>query len=132
MKELETSAYFFKKFYWNVVDLKCWFLLYSKVNQLHVYIYPLFFGFPSHLCHHKARVEFPVLCYRSLLVIYFIHVAVCVCIYIYISPILLIHSTAHSPLPPLMIHIFVLCLCLYFCFANKFIYTIFLDSAYMH
>ena len=30
------------------------FLLYSKVNQLHIYIYPLSFGFPSHLGHHRA------------------------------------------------------------------------------
>ena len=31
-----------------------WFLLYSKVNQLYVHIYPLFFGFPSHLGHHRS------------------------------------------------------------------------------
>ena len=33
---------------------------------------------------------------------------------------------------PLGIHTFVLCLCLYFCFANNIIYIIFLDSTYMH
>ena len=27
----------------------CYFLLYNKVSQLVAYIYPLFFGFPSHL-----------------------------------------------------------------------------------
>ena len=32
----------------------CQFLLYSKVNLLYVYIYPLFFGFPSHVGHHRA------------------------------------------------------------------------------
>ena len=32
----------------------CEFLLYSKVNQLYIYMYPLFFGFPSHLGHHRA------------------------------------------------------------------------------
>ena len=32
----------------------CKFLLYSKMNQLYIYIYPLFFGFPSHLSHHSA------------------------------------------------------------------------------
>ena len=31
------------------------------MNQLYVYIYPLFFGFPSHLGHHRAGVELPVL-----------------------------------------------------------------------
>ena len=29
-------------------------LLNSKGNQLYVYTYPLFFGFPSHLGHHRA------------------------------------------------------------------------------
>ena len=28
--------------------MMCWFLLCSKLNQLYIYIYPLFFGFPSH------------------------------------------------------------------------------------
>ena len=30
------------------------FLLYSKVNQLYIYIYLPFFEFPSHLSHHRA------------------------------------------------------------------------------
>ena len=29
-------------------------LPYSKVNQLYVYIYPLFFAFPYHLGHNRA------------------------------------------------------------------------------
>ena len=37
----------------------CSFLLYSKVNQLYVYIYPLFFGFPSHLGHHRSLSRVP-------------------------------------------------------------------------
>ena len=32
----------------------CQFLLDSKVNQLHVYIYPLFSGVLSHLGHYKV------------------------------------------------------------------------------
>ena len=31
----------------------CQFLLYSKVNQLYVYLYPLFFGSLSHLGHYR-------------------------------------------------------------------------------
>ena len=31
----------------------CYILLYSKVNQLCIYIYPLPFGFLSHLGHHR-------------------------------------------------------------------------------
>ena len=37
----------------------CYFLLYSKVNQLYVYIYPLFFRFPSHLVHHRSLNRVP-------------------------------------------------------------------------
>ena len=54
---------FFKKinFYWSIVALQCCvsFLLYSKVNQSYVYIYPLFFRFPSHLGHHRALSRVP-------------------------------------------------------------------------
>ena len=45
-----TQRYFcFFSFYWSIVALQMlYFLLYSKMNQLYIYIYPLFFGFPSH------------------------------------------------------------------------------------
>ena len=51
------NAFTFLKlfFYWSVVTLQCcYYLLYSKVNQLHVYIYPLFFGLPSHFGRLRA------------------------------------------------------------------------------
>ena len=35
------------------------FLLYSRVNQLCVSIYALFFGFPSPLAHHRASSRVP-------------------------------------------------------------------------
>ena len=38
----------------------CQFLVYSRVDQLYVYIYPFFFGFPSYLGHHRALSS---LCY---------------------------------------------------------------------
>ena len=44
---------------YSCFSLLCHFLLYSKVNQLYVYIYPLFFGFPSHLDHHRALSRVP-------------------------------------------------------------------------
>ena len=48
-------------FYWSIVALECCvsFLLYSKVNQSYVCIYPLFFEFPSHLGHHRALSRIP-------------------------------------------------------------------------
>ena len=51
------------------------------MNQLYKNLYPLFFGFPSHLCHHRAlSKQFPVLYSRSSLVIYFIHSINSVCV----------------------------------------------------
>ena len=41
------------------------------------------------------------------------------------------NSSHHHPLPPWYPYICSLRLCLYFCFANKIIYTIFLDSTYV-
>ena len=43
---------------------------YSKVYQLPIYMYPLFFGFPSHLGHHKALSTVPC-------VIYFMRAPLC-------------------------------------------------------
>ena len=36
-----------------------YFLLYSKVNQLYIYICPLFLKFPSHLGNHRALSRVP-------------------------------------------------------------------------
>ena len=42
------------------------------------------------------------------------------------------HTNTHPPpLSPLGVHMFVLCICLYFCPANWFICTIILGSTYM-
>ena len=35
-------------------------MLYGKVNQLYLYIDPLFFGFPSHLDHYRALIRVPL------------------------------------------------------------------------
>ena len=48
-----------------------YFLLCSKVNQLYVYIYSLFFRFVSHLSHHRGQRRVP--CARFSLVVYFMH-----------------------------------------------------------
>ena len=37
----------------------CLFLLYGEVTQVYVYINPLFYGFPSHLGHHRALSRVP-------------------------------------------------------------------------
>ena len=56
---------------YSYYTMLCYFLLYS--NQLHIYIYPLVLGFPSHLGHHRALSRAPVLSSRFSLVTYFIH-----------------------------------------------------------
>ena len=68
-------AFFFHLFFIFLLEYSCFtmlcqFLLYSKVHQLYVYIYSLFFGFPSRLSYCRT---FLVLYSRLSLVIYFIH-----------------------------------------------------------
>ena len=58
---------------YSYFTMLCQLLLYDKVNQLSVYIYPLFFGFPSHSGHHRALRRVPWATQRSSLVISFIH-----------------------------------------------------------
>ena len=59
---------------YNCFMLLCHILLYSKVSQPYVYIYPFFFGFPSHLGHYRAPSRVPCAIYnRFSLVISFIH-----------------------------------------------------------
>ena len=44
-------------FYWRTVALQCRVRFYCTAkwtSHLYTYIYPLFFGFPSHLGHHRA------------------------------------------------------------------------------
>ena len=43
-------------FYWSIVALQCCvsFFLYSKMNQLSIYIYPLLFLVPSHSGQRSA------------------------------------------------------------------------------
>ena len=54
----------------------CYFLLYSKMNQLYVYIYPFFFEFPSHLGYHRtlSRVYHSILFCVSMCYFIFIEV----------------------------------------------------------
>ena len=47
-------------FYWSIVSLQCCIsLLYSKMNQPYLYLYPLAFGFPSHSGHHSVLSRVP-------------------------------------------------------------------------
>ena len=98
------------------------FMSVSTVQQsesaIHIHMSTLFWiSFPP---RSLQNFEFPVLYNRFSLLTYFIHSSV------YMStPI----SQFIPPLfPPWYSYACTLQLCLYFCFANKLIYTIFLDS----
>ena len=91
--------------YWDTIALQsCYFLLYSDMNQLYVYKYPLFFEFPSYLGHHRI-VEFPMLYSRLSLVIYFMHSSV----YMSIS---ISQFILYLLFPPLSVHMTVLYICI--------------------
>ena len=94
----------------------CWFLLHRKVNQSHVYLYTLFLDFPSHLGDRRAVSTVPVLHSKFSVVIHFIHSTSSVCSSAPVSQLIL-----PSPLPACCPWICSLCLCLYFCFANKIV-----------
>jgi len=105
----------------------CRFLPDSKVNQISVCIYPVFFGFLSHLGHHRAlsRVLFAV---QHILISYLIHKINSV--YVCINSNLSVHPTT-TPLQ-LGYRTFILYPSVCFSFANRNIYPIFPDSTYMH
>ena len=48
-----------KKKEYSCFTVLCQFLLYGKVNQLYVYMYSPFFGFPSHLGHRWILSRIP-------------------------------------------------------------------------
>ena len=53
----------------------CWFLLHSRMNQLYIYIYPLFFRFFSHIGHYTVLSRAPC-AIQKVLIIYFIYSSV--------------------------------------------------------
>ena len=101
--------------------------LHNKMNQPYTYSYSLPFGLPSHLGYHSTLREFPVLHSMFPSVVHFIHSINNVYVSIPASQFLPPH-----PFPSWHPYICSLCLGFYFCSATKIIYTIFLDSIYMH
>ena len=108
------------------------FLLYSKVNQLY-YIHPSSLDLavshrpPSQPSRSLQSTDLSSLCYTYTVASHWLpvlHMAVYMCK-------ILISQSAPPFLPPLCPHACSLCLCLYFCPADRFICTIFLDSTYM-
>ena len=84
---------------------------------VYMYTYALFFGFPSHLGHHRALST--VLCATQKVLKELSSLYIVVKVDQSPSP-----NPAHPSLPPWGHYICSLHLCLYFCFANKNIYAI--------
>ena len=59
----------------------CQFLLYSKVNQLYIYMYPLFFRFYSHIGHYRVLSRVPS-AIQQILISYLFYIQQCV----YVNP----------------------------------------------
>ena len=110
-----TFCFFFFNFYWSLVAFQYCVSFYCTAKWIS-HTYPLFLGFPSHLGHHRAL--------NSIIFIYILYI---------------VESGVYMSVPvypispfPLVIPLCSLCLCLYFCFINKILCTIFFsDSTYM-
>ena len=98
------------------------FLLYSKMNQTRIHLYPLSFEPPSLSGHHR-ELEFPVIYSMFSVVIHLIHSINSIYVLIPISQFLPPH-----PLCSWYPLIYSLPLSLYVCFANRIIYTILLTE----
>ena len=124
---------------YNCSTVLCWFLLYSNINQL----YPLFFEFHSNVSHLRALNSLTqgsnsCLLHCSQILYCLSHQGnpkfSLVIHFLYIVIVHICQSQSPSPSHPhflSLVSMFVLYLCLYFYFANKIIYIIFLDSIYI-
>ena len=110
---------------YNCFTMVCQLLLYNKVNQLYIYIYPHIssllrlpptFPIPLFYVVAKHRADLPVLCCCFPLANYYTFGSV------YMSVLLSLCPTFPSPPPPCP-QVHSLCLHLYFCPATRFIRT---------
>ena len=106
---------------YSCFTILCQFLLYSKVDQQHTYIYPLFCRFFSHLGHHKALSRVPCAMQLS-----FHQLPILNTVVVYVNSNLPVHPTSSSPL--VSVCLFFMSVSLFLLY--KFICIIFLDLAY--
>ena len=118
------SFFYYYLLGYNCFTVPCQFLLYNRVNQLYIHVYPFSLGsrspppIPPLQVTTEHRVELPVLYSRFPLSIYFTHGGVYMSVLIsQFIPFLCPH--VHMSVP-------------YSCPGNRFISTIFLDSTCKH
>ena len=118
---------------YNCFTMMCQFLLYNKVNQLYIYIYPHIpsllrlpptLPIPPFYVVTKHRADLPMLCRCFPLAIYFTFGSV----YMFMP---LSHFVSAYPYPSLCLQVHSLCLCLYSCPAPRFFRTIFIQIPYI-
>ena len=97
------------------------------MTQPHTYVCPVPSGLPSHQVTAEHQVEFPALYCRFSLIIYFMY-----SINSFYRSIPISQFLVASSFPLWYPYICSLYLCLYFYFADKIIYTIFIDSVYIY
>ena len=113
---------------WNIVALQCCVSAVQQSESAVVYTYPLFNGLASQSGHHKAFSTVPCAIW-SVLITYLFSTQYQQCIHV--NPSLLGHPT-YAPFRPWCPYVCFLHLRVCFSFAIKIVYTIFLDSTYMH
>ena len=109
------------KFYWSIAALQCHVGFTAQQHESAIHT-PTF---PPELAHHPGHCGPPsrAPCAVSCVLISINSPCVSAPVSQFLPP---------SFFPPWCPYIYSLLLCLYFCFANKIIYTIFLDSTYLH
>ena len=129
-----SPALLLKKFFLFLLKFSCftmlyYFLLYSQVNQIHTHTHTHTHThiYACPLCQHRALSSVPCAAQQVLLCFLFSYIIV----YIYLSISISQSIPALTHFLPCCPYICPLPLCFYFCFANRFICTIFLDSTYM-
>ena len=116
---------FKKNFYWDTVAFS---IVEQNQSAIHIQISTPFWTFFWFRSSQSLKYEFPLL--YSMFSLVWLSFFVIIVSIVYMcqsqSP-----NSSYPPHPPWYPYIWSLCLCLYCSFANKVIYTCFLDSIYM-
>ena len=91
------QIFIYLNFYWSTDSQS--FLLCNKVNQLYIFVYPLFYRLFSHIGHYKVLSRLPR-AIQQVLVSYLFYIQWCV----YVCPNLPIYPSPSYPLLAICVH----------------------------